>query len=280
MSDLISLIVCTLGRKEPLARLLASLERQDNRSFEVVIVDQNEGEYLRPIIERFGSTLAIRHLRSPKGLSRARNVGLRHCKGHIVGFPDDDCWYGPRVTAQIDAFFARPGTAVLCGRTLDVEGRESVSAHRGASGAIDRHNVFASGNSNTLFARTQIARDVGGFDEALGVGALTPFQSGEETDFLLRCLRSGNAAYYERDFIVHHDQNNEVVTVRIARARVYSAGFGRLLRIHDYGLSYLGARIGRAFLRGTVCLATGDVDGARQRYGWAVGCMRGYMAGQ
>jgi hypothetical protein len=59
---------------------------------------------------------------------------------------------------------------------------------------------------------------------------------------------------------------------------MYSGGFGRLMRLHDYGAAYFGARIGRALLRGGVCLATGDLNGARQRYGWAMGSLRGYMA--
>jgi GT2 family glycosyltransferase len=183
------------------------------------------------------------------------------------------------VTERVLQFFRDPECGVLTGRTLDREGRESVSPHRSESGFVDRDNVFSSGNSNTLFARKAVAVDVGGFDETLGVGAGTPFQSGEETDFLLRCLRKDYQVYYDRGFVVRHDQNIEAGAAQIARAGAYSQGFGRLLRMHDYGIVYLGAGIGRALVRGGLCLATGDVDGARRRYDWVKGALRGYLAG-
>jgi hypothetical protein len=51
-----------------------------------------------------------------------------------------------------------------------------------------------------------------------------------------------------------------------------------LLRLHHYGFGYLAARVGRAAMRSAVCLATGDKNGARQRYSWATGSLRGFLA--
>ena len=277
MAESISLIVCTLGRKEPLARLLASLQAQGNPAFEVVVVDQNEPD-LTAFLDPWRKHLALDHLRSPKGLSRARNVGLRHARGTIVGFPDDDCWYDAGVTADVERAFRDGAMDVLTGRTVDAEGRESVSRHRSDSGPIDRRNVFLSGNSNTLFVRRSVAESVGGFDESLGVGAPTPFQSGEETDFLLKCLRAGHPARYDRNLVVRHDQGDAATAGEIARVRAYSQGFGRVVRTHEIGIGYLGTRTGRAAVRGLVCLATGDLQGARRRWHWALGSWRGYAA--
>jgi glycosyltransferase involved in cell wall biosynthesis len=277
MAGSISLIVCTLGRTEPLARLLVSLQAQTNPAFEVIVVDQNEPD-LAAFLQPWHGRLALRHLHSAKGLSRARNVGLREAGGAIVGFPDDDCWYDAEVTAQVEHFFRDNAADVLTGRTLDRAGRESVSPHRSESGQIDRDNVFRSGNSNTLFARRAVAEAVGGFDEALGVGAATPFQSGEETDFLLKCLRNGHRAYYDRSLVVRHDQNEAGPANEMARVRAYSQGFGRVVRTHDYGVGYLGARTSRAAVRGLLCLASGDLQGARHRWLWAIGACLGYAA--
>src|SRR5262249_44321741 len=178
------------------------------------------------------------HVRSAKGLSRARNRGLRCCNGDIIGFPDDDCWYDKDVTERVRAFFAGNTPSVLTGRTIDQQGLDSVSRHRDDSGAIDRTNVFLSGNSSTLFVEAGLARRIG-FDETLGVGADTPFQSGEETDFLLRCVAAGAAARYWREFVVRHDQVESDGPASRARARGYAAGFGRLLRLNRYGLRHL-----------------------------------------
>jgi glycosyltransferase involved in cell wall biosynthesis len=278
MTALVSLVVCTIGRRDALARLLASLERQTNDAFELILVDQSNGSEVEALLTDRAVGRGVRHLRSERGLSRGRNVGLRHVRGQVIGFPDDDCWYDPDVVDRVHGFFQHPDIDVVTGRTVDGKGVTSLSPHRTDSGVIDRHNVFVSGNSNTLFARTSVARDVNGFDESFGVGATTPFQSCEETDFLLRCLRKGHRLYFSHDFIVHHDQIDESSATRFTRARVYSQGYGRLLRLHGYGAGYLAMRIGRALARGTICLAVGDQPGARQRFVWASGSFQGFLA--
>src|SRR5262249_37052881 len=89
-----SLVLCTLGRRPAqLERLLDSLESQPFRSFEIILVDQNPQANLDQIVRSRAARLTLRHVRSDRGLSLARNVGLRHATGDIIGFPDDDCWY-------------------------------------------------------------------------------------------------------------------------------------------------------------------------------------------
>jgi glycosyltransferase involved in cell wall biosynthesis len=78
----ISLIVATLNRVDEIERLLASLEQQAYGDFEVLIVDQNEDDRLVPILKSHPE-LVIRHLRSARGLSRARNVALPLANGDV-----------------------------------------------------------------------------------------------------------------------------------------------------------------------------------------------------
>lgn len=272
----LSLIVCTLGRGDCLARLLDSLAAQSEPDFEIILVDQNPPGRLDALLARHGAGLAIRHLRSRPGLSRARNVGLGQSCGGIVAFPDDDCWYDPSTVAEALAFFAaRPDIALMTGRTVDADGAESVTRHLERSGPITRDNVFLAGNSNTIFARREVVAAISGFDETLGAGAGTPYLSGEETDFILRAMAAGFKAWFAHEFRVRHAQNATAEDA-IKRAEAYSAGFGRLLRLHAYGPAFLGTRVARATLRGLYCLATGDRAGARSRFRWARGSIRGY----
>lgn len=279
MTTHLSLVVCTLGRREPLARFLDSLRGQSDTGFDIVLVDQNADGFLDPTLDRHGDGLAIEHLRSAPGLSRARNVGIRAARGEVLGFPDDDCWYGPDTVAAVkQCVAARPDVDVVTGRTTDASGADSVSPQLGSSRWVNRGNIFLAGNSNTVFVRRAAAARVGGFDENLGVGAGTPYQSGEETDFLLRCLTMGCKIWHDHNLRIFHDQSNESGPARIARARTYSIGFGRVVRSHGYGFPYLGVRLGRTALRATYCLLRGDMDGAQQRYAWAMGSIKGYLA--
>ena len=259
--------------------MLESLAAQTNRDFRLVVVDQNPPGMLEPMLAAYAGRIDILHLRSERGLSRARNVGLAACVGALVAFPDDDCWYpADLVERLIAAFAADPGVDIITGRTTDGDGADSLGLFLDADAAITRRNVWLIGNSNTLFLRLPVARKVGGFDESLGVGADSPFKSGEETDFLLRALATGAKGVYRRDIVVHHDQAPMDGASGVSRAQDYARGFGRVLRLHSYGASYLALRVARSSARALLSAAGGDVATARYKALWALGTFRGYCA--
>ena len=274
----ISLIICTLGRTTLLQRLLSSLRVSTIAPLEILVVDQNQPGFLDVVLAEF-SDLPVTRVTSEKGLSRARNVGLAMTRGDIVAFPDDDCWYPVNVLSRVQDFFeAEPGCSLLTGRTTDASGATSVSPHLPKEAEITRANVFKAGNSNGMFVRRTLAQMVGGFDEMLGVGAPSPYQSGEETDFVLRCLRACNVGHFDPTLVVHHDQADADVSRHLGRVQGYSAGFGRVLRKHGYSWTLLAARIARAMIRATICAAQLDFEGALHRRAWIVGTLRGFTA--
>ncbi len=275
----LSLLCCTVGRTEKLCRLLDSLVRQTLSDFELIVVDQNEPGVLDSLLAPYAGRLDINHVRSERGLSRARNVGLNHCRAKIVAFPDDDCWYPDGLVQNVVALFdATPEAGVFTGRTTDSAGADSLGLFLGADAEISKSNVWLSGNSNSLFIRADIARRIGGFDETLGVGATTPFKSGEETDFLLRALGSGARGFYRRDIVIRHDQAPVGGAGGVARAQDYARGFGRVLRLHDYGAAYLAMRVLRSSARAALALASGDRATARYKALWALGTLKGFIA--
>ena len=86
------LVVATVDRAESLEALLASIARQGDVRARVIVVDQNDDDRLARVIEGHPA-LDVLHVRSGRGLSRARNVGLERVEADIVAFPDDDCTY-------------------------------------------------------------------------------------------------------------------------------------------------------------------------------------------
>lgn len=231
-TPLLSLVVATRGRREPLRRLLASLQAQTSKAFEVIIVDQNRAGYLDDDIALFSDEMVIRRLTSEPGLSLARNCGLAVSEGSIVAFPDDDCWYPTTLVDDVLRFFSLYSEFdLLLGRTIDESGSPSLNPARKSGGEVTRGNVWYSGNSNTLFVRGTIARNLR-FNERLGVGAQSPYQSGEETDFVLQFLNRGCKAVYCPNITVLHCQvDPEIGSKQLSRAWRYSARFGRVPRI-------------------------------------------------
>ena len=56
-----------------------------------------------------GGMLRLELVESARGLSRARNAGLRMIAGDIVSFPDDDCWYPPDLLQRVADASSVPG---------------------------------------------------------------------------------------------------------------------------------------------------------------------------
>ena len=276
----LSLVCCTVDRADKIIRLLDSLCQQTRADFELIIVDQNPPGMLYPILAPFADRLSIVHVRSERGLSRARNVGIAACRSALISFPDDDCWYPQDLIAKLTGLFdAQPGLGLITGRTLDAQGVESLGLFMAQDAPIARSNIWLAGNSNAIFIRADIARAIGGFDETLGVGAATAFRSGEETDFVLRALASGARGAFKHDLIVHHDQVPIDNSPRaIARAHDYALGFGRVLRLHDFGALYAAMRVVRSSGRAVLSALQGDGSTARYKARWALGTFKGYCA--
>jgi len=231
-----SIIVATLNRTGENRRLLESIAAQQYKDLEVIVADQNADDRLVPLLDSFQSLFPIVHLRSRKGLSRARNHALAFAQGEIICFPDDDCWYPPNLLNEVDRLCREnPHIAGFTGRCTDEEGRLSAGYASKRPGLLDRHNVWSRGVSATMFLRSSIFKKTGGFDEELGLGAYTPFQSGEETDFLLRAIAHGFLIQYLPSLVVLHPAESKDAGAGVERAWSYGAGMGRVLRKHGEG---------------------------------------------
>jgi len=264
-----SLILATVGRVEEPKSFLASLDSQTYRDFELIVVDQNPGDRLEAILQPYRKSFSILHLRSAKGLSRARNVGLKYISGDIVAFPDDDCWYPPDLLRRVFRFFQEhPDTDGLTGCSVDESGELSNGRWDTSVGVLDRFNVWRRGISFSIFLKTQVVREIANFDETLGAGARTRWGSGEETDYLLRALKAGFRLYYDPSFAVYHPRSMERYDESdLKKALRYGCGMGRVLRKHRYPLWFVAYYWLRPL--GGAILALGKGNIGKARYYWA-----------
>lgn len=102
-----SLILATLGRDKEVANFLESLKNQSYKNFELIVVDQNQDGKIDNIIQEYKKDFFINHIKiKEKGLSYARNVGLKYINGEIVAFPDDDCEYPENLLENDKSFIS------------------------------------------------------------------------------------------------------------------------------------------------------------------------------
>jgi GT2 family glycosyltransferase len=277
-SVMFSLIVCTLGRKDELCKLFESLCVQSYPDFEVIVVDSNAPGFLKEVIDSYRSRLTIIHVLAKLGLAAARNYGLTLATGDIVAFPDDDCWYDLSTLADaLNKFNAHQSLAIVSGRTVDQQGKPSVSNFLDQPARISRKNYLQCGNSASIFYRREVFADIGRFDIRLGVNSKTEFQSGEESDILLRALDAGLAAQFFPNLHVYHGQVDSALTdTHIRRARTYGLGFGALLCKHRFPAWQVAYRVGRPLLGSVAYLVLGKFLLARYKWTWGRSIADGY----
>jgi GT2 family glycosyltransferase len=273
------LVVGTTGRVAELERLLGSVGRQTHPPERVVIVDQSDDGAVGELVERVHGELPLVHVRSEPGLSRARNLGLRHVAADVVAFPDDDCTYPSDLLERAGRRLAeRPDVDLLTGRTADADGRASPRWHAG--GEVGLPEVWHAGNSASMFVRRGLLDRIGGFDERLGLGSGTPWTSTEDVELLVRALRAGARIEHDPSLVVVHPLRDAAPEELVALGARDGGSVGFVLGLHG-----LGPRIEtRMFVRplGGAALALVRRDGASARFHaetWRAR-IRGYRAGR
>ena len=279
-----SLIICTLGRRDELGAFFASLLRQGSLATEcqVILVDQNADDRLAPIVADYAGRLSIEHLKQGgTGLSRARNLGLRHALGEIVGFPDDDCEYPPELLTRVDALFARsPWLGGITGHPTPTRDGPPPRGWEDVGRVLDRVGVMNRCQEFTIFLRRDA---IGGvrFNETLGVGAQTPWGSDEGPDFLIRVIARGSkVAFHPKLFVYHPDKIATMNRKTYARAASYARGRGCFFRLHKYPAAVIAKSVLRPLAGSLVYLAR--LQPKRSAYYLAVagGMTRGLLIGR
>jgi glycosyltransferase involved in cell wall biosynthesis len=235
-SPIASVVVCTRNRGEKVAATLDSILRNEG-SFELLVVDQSDDRRTHDVVmQRRDSRL--RYLATgTRGLSNARNIGLREAASDIVLMTDDDCevpsdW----VSRMTGAFGDEPSRAVVFCDVLVGPFDAATGFIPGSRVATQVFTSFAHalnrlGMGAGFAVRKSAAVETGGFDPRLGAGA--DFHSGEEHDLAYRLLLSGYQAACTQDtHVVHHGFRTFAEGRALIRgyALGHAAIFGKLAR--------------------------------------------------
>ncbi|MCC6233680.1 MAG: glycosyltransferase [Verrucomicrobiales bacterium] len=281
----VSLVVGTYGPREAaLSRFLDSVRGLPSDGVEVIVVDQNPDERLAQVCSSPRIGVELTRMRSAPGLSRSRNLGVSAARGDVVGFPDDDCWYYEQTLGVVGATFdQRPEARVVCGRIVDEHGAPYLHDRWPSQpGWVSMPDTLLFLASAALFVRRPALIDVGGFDEAMGVGAW--HGSCEELDVARRILRKGGRIWYEPGIVVGHPRavasglGDPMVHRR--RERSYARGLGYLLGKEGAGV-LMGIRlVGVPLVKALVRLLMLDLGRSCDCQQQAMGRWEGWRSGR
>lgn len=225
----LSVVIPTLGRRDELAALFASLRKLPQEPLEVVVVDQNAAGFLDETIRTAGLANLKHHRVDFRGTCRAKNFALRHVTGDVVHFCDDDATVHARAYDVVKtAFDADPALDMATFKVVDPEtGRPCMVRFAEGNAAVDEENFNTITIEAAQYWRVKALETLGGFDESLGVGAY--FGAEESMDLLIRALRRDMRMRYVNEILLYHPNKT---SAPLNRYYEYARGTGRILYLH------------------------------------------------
>ncbi|MGV9316266.1 glycosyltransferase family 2 protein [Streptomyces sp. NPDC003691] len=110
----VSVIIPTYNYEKTLGAVLESVYAQTLTPLDVVVVDDRSTDNSREIARQFPCTLVTSPVN--RGVSAARNLGVRHSRGEILFFLDSDVALAPDALANaVDLLLSDPGTGCVHG---------------------------------------------------------------------------------------------------------------------------------------------------------------------
>lgn len=219
---LISVIIPTYLREEPLQDTLRDILKQDYPHYEVLVIDQSPThepetqEYLR----RLEAEGKIQWLRLKwASLPGARNYGVRNAQGEIILFIDDDVRMEEGfLKAHAQAFLDHPDIGAVAGRVLDrmimagapqdfvIDYLPKEAMDPGIAWyyldlvhTVKPQQVISARGCNMAFRRELFDQHGLRFDERFRGSAVR-----EESDFCLEIRRTGYKIWYDPQAVLVH----------------------------------------------------------------------------
>ena len=219
---LISVIIPTYGREEPLRDTLVDVLKQDYPNFEVLVVDQTQKheQKTQAELERLATAGRIQWFRLDwASLPGARNYGVRRAAGEIILFIDDDVQMPVEfLAAHARIYREKPSVGAVAGRVFDrmklADSQEDFTIEDLPPQAMDPgiawyyidlvhtvkpQQVLTARGCNMSFRREIFTEYNLRFDERFRGSAVR-----EESDFCLQLRQTGYQIWYDPDAALVH----------------------------------------------------------------------------
>lgn len=242
----ISIIICTLNRHQILRSAIISIIEQSlpKELYEIMVIDNGSEDETKEVVEMLSSGIPnmVYCCEPKKGLSIARNRGIRESTGDIVAFLDDDAVAHPEWLERLYTVYnSDPDVGAAVGKIL-------VLWEHGKPAYVDEYFEGYFGKFNqgemrktlifpdylfgsNMSLRRNIALEVGGFREDLGRKGKN-LLAAEETDLFYRLSLKGIKVVYEPNAVVYH----RVLAERLSRCWGLRRAFG-----HGQSMSILNS---------------------------------------
>ena len=222
----VSVVIPAYNAATFICRTLDSVRAQTFTDAETIVVDDGSTDGTADMAQAYFSRHAMcgRVVRQEnRGVSAARNAGIRSATGAYVALLDsDDLWYPEKLAEVMAEFMRRPDADLIChDENMTRDGRlVCVLRRRLPRGKVYETLLFGGNllSPSATTVRRQAALAIGGFDER------AEYQTVEDYDFWMRFSREWSIRFLHRvlgEYVLHEQSaSRRVVYHHVALERM------------------------------------------------------------
>jgi glycosyltransferase involved in cell wall biosynthesis len=202
----VSVVVCVYNGERTIDACLASLKKLNYPNYEVIVVNDGSTDGTRQIAESYDYIRLVNQ--ENKGLSEARNVGIRASKGEIIAFTDADCMADPDWLSYLVARFRSSDFGAVGGPNLSPADDSWVASCVAVSPGAPTHVLLDDEvaehipGCNMAFRR-QALEAINGFDPIFRA-------AGDDVDVCWRLQNKGYKIGFSPAAVVWHFRRNTI----------------------------------------------------------------------
>jgi len=190
---LVSVILVTFNRRNELKRAIESVIAQDYLNIEILLIDNNSTDDTVDMVRNFYKEIKLIELGKNYGCPRARNIGIKACRGDIIFILDDDAWIDSNLISGIIHKFNQspPKVGVIVPQRVDYQNNSRLNYYD----LYEEREIFTFTGCGVALKK-EIFEQVGYFPDT---------HYGSEENFLtIKMYNKGYKLLFTPDLVVHH----------------------------------------------------------------------------
>lgn len=234
----ISVVVCTYDEPvEMFEQCLCSLLQNDMFS-EIIVVDSSTNDIIKNLCERFGYRNVCYHYMSPRGLSEARNEGIKYAQNEHIAFTDPDCIVDNKWLENLYSISQEYDAVIVGGKVLPKWLANPPYIFKKSRLAWNLYSLVDQGDS------VQEVKKIVGANFMINISKFSDVEyfcadigrikgtllGGEETDLCERVANKGLKVFYTPFALVWHQVPKERLTYRWMIRRTIDGAISRSTR--------------------------------------------------
>jgi glycosyltransferase involved in cell wall biosynthesis len=218
----VTIIMPAYNAAETIGDSIESVLQQTYRNWELIVIDDCSTDKTFEIVQSYSNTqIKLLRLEENKGISAARNAGVREASGEYIAFLDsDDLWLPKKLEIQIIYHRANPSCMISHTAFIAFHGKKKGSKlwrQKFVCAKRKRGNLLPLLYYNTIVAtltvmmRRSLFMDLGGFDIEI--------HGCEDLDLWIRIAQNGYQFGYINEILGRYRTNPGGISKNVSKYR-------------------------------------------------------------